>query len=156
MKKIYVADFTLKKLSEERKNSFLFREKTAIAFGIENFGADAVELDEIKKVKEDTIVYRTIATSLKNAKICIPAGITEDSINTAWECIKDAKNPCLQITLPVSTVQMEYHYHIKGEKMLSILSTAISIARSKCSDVEFILTFLSKPVSQQSTQVLLL
>jgi len=138
MKKIYVADFTLKKLSEERKNSFLFREKTAIASGIENFGADAVELDEIKKVKEDTIVYRTIATSLKNAKICIPAGITEESINTAWECIKDAQFPCLQIILPVSTVQMEYLYHMKDEKMLTTLSAAVSHAKSKCENVEFV------------------
>lgn len=138
MKNIYVADFTLKKLSEERNNSFLFREKTAIASGIENFGADAIELDEIKKPKEDSIVYRTIATSLKNAKICIPAGITEDSISTAWECIKDAKNPSLQIVLPVSTVQMEYLYHMKDEKMLAVLSSAVTLAKEKCNDVEFV------------------
>jgi len=138
MKKIYVADFTLRKLSEERQNSFLFREKTAIASGIENFGADAIELDEIKKVKEDTIVYRTIATSLTNSKICIPVGTTAEALENAWNCIKDAAHPCLQVILPVSTVQMEYLYHMKDEKMLSVLSSLVTAAREKCEDVEFI------------------
>jgi 2-isopropylmalate synthase len=138
MKKIYVADFTLRKLSEERQNSFLFREKTAIASGIENFGADAIELDEIKKTKEDTIVYRTIASSLRNAKICIPVGTTKETLEAAWNCIKDAVSPSLQVVLPVSTVQMEYLYHIKEEKMLSLLSSLVSDAKEKCEDVEFI------------------
>ncbi len=138
MKKIYVADFTLRKLSEERKSSFLFREKTAIAAGIENFGADAIELDEIKKPKEDSIVYRTIATSLKNSKICLPTGVTVEALNMAWECIKDAVKPCLQVILPVSTVQMEYLYHMKEEKMLACLTTLVTEAKAKCEDVEFI------------------
>ena len=138
MKKIYVSDYTLRKLSEERKSSFLFREKTAIAAGIENFGADAIELDEVKKEKEDTIVYRTISASLKSSKICIPVGTSEKSVNTAWECVKDAIHPCLQVMLPVSTVQMEYLYHLKEEKMLSKLAEITSLAKSKCEDVEFV------------------
>ena len=138
MKKIYVADYTLRKLSEERQNTFLFREKTAIASGIENFGADAIEVDEIKKTKEDTIVYRTIATSLTNAKICIPVGVTLESLETAWSCIKDACHPCLQVVLPVSTVQMEYIHHIKDEKMLALIKSLVTAAREKCDDVEFV------------------
>ncbi len=138
MKNIYVSDFTLKKLSEERQNSLLFREKTAIAAGIENFGADAIELDEIKKPKEDSIVYRTIAASLKSCKICIPVGTSEKSLEDAWDCIKDAVSPSLQIVLPVSTVQMEYLYHMKEEKMLTTLASLTAKAKEKCDDVEFV------------------
>lgn len=138
MKNIYVADYTLRKLSEERQNSFLFREKTAIASGIENFGADAIEVDEIKKIKEDTIVYRTIAATLTNAKICIPVGTTLETLEAAWNCVKDARYPCLQVILPVSTVQMEYLYHLKDEKMLGLIRTLVTSACDKCNDVEFV------------------
>ncbi len=138
MKKIYVADFTLRKLSEQRDSSLLFREKTAIAACVENFGADALELDEIKRPKEDNIVYRTIASNLKSCKICVPVGTSVESLEFAWECIKDAVSPCLQIVLPVSTVQMEYLYHMKEEKMFACLTALVEKAKEKCQDVEFV------------------
>lgn len=137
MRKIYVSDFTLRKLADERNNALLFREKTALAEGIEKFGADAIELAQIKKPKEDTIIYRTIS-SLVSCKICVPVGTTDDSVDVAWECIKDAKKPCLQVVLPVSTVQMEYLYHIKEEKMLALISKLVSLAKAKCDDIEFV------------------
>ena len=45
MKKIHVADITLKKLSEDREVSLLFREKTAIAACADSIGADAYTSD---------------------------------------------------------------------------------------------------------------
>lgn len=137
MKKIFVSDYTLRKLSDERNNALLFREKTALASGIEKFGADAIELAQVKKPKEDTIIYRTIS-STSSCKICIPVGTTSDSVEIAWECVKDAAKPCLQVILPVSTVQMEYLYHMKEEKMLSLISNLVSLSKEKCDDVEFV------------------
>ncbi len=138
MKKIYVADYSLKKFSEDRKVSLLFREKTAIAECIEAFGADAVELDEIKKLKEDTIIYRTIASKVKNCAVCIPVGFSADDVCAAYECIKDAAKPCLQVALPVSTVQMEYMYHVKEAKMLTKIEELCKAAKEKCENVEFV------------------
>ena len=138
MRKIYVADYSLKKLNEDRKVALLFREKTAIAERIEAFGADAVELDEIKNVKEDTIIYRTIASKLKSAALCIPVGYTAEGIEAAFECVKDASRPCLQVALPVSTVQMEYTYHVKEAKMLSKIEELVAASKAKCENVEFV------------------
>ena len=118
MKKINVADITLKKLSEERDISLLFREKTAIAACADSLGADVVELAPVKNLREDTIIYKTIANNIVNARLAIPAGFSKEEIDSAWDCVKDAKNPRLQIEVPVSTVQMEYTYHIKADKML--------------------------------------
>ena len=42
MKKIKIVDVTLKKLSEEREVSLLFREKSAIANNAELQGANAI------------------------------------------------------------------------------------------------------------------
>lgn len=136
MKKITVTDITLKKLSSNREIALLFREKTAIAACADSIGVDSLELAPIKNLREDTIIYKTIAKTVKNASLTIPVGYDVDEVERAWECVKDATHPRLQIELPVSTVQMEYTYHVKAEKMLEKIINLIKTAKSFCSDVE--------------------
>lgn len=137
MKKINVSDITLKKLSEERKINLLFREKSAIASCADSIGVDVVELPSVKSVREDTIIYKTIAQNVKNAVLAIPVGFNVDEVAIAWECVKDAKSPRLQIELPVSTIQMEYTYHVKQAKMLERIAELVKAAKALCGDVEF-------------------
>ncbi|MBE6773176.1 MAG: hypothetical protein E7544_03020 [Ruminococcaceae bacterium] len=137
MKKISVADITLKKLSEDRAVSLLFREKAAIANCADSIGADIIELPAVKSVREDTIIYKTIAKNVKKAALAIPVGFAAEDVATAWECIRDAKNPCLQVELPVSTLQMEYTYHLKQEKMLGKIIELVKAAKELCDNVEF-------------------
>lgn len=138
MKKINITDITLKKLSEEREISLLFREKSAIASCADLLGTDAVELPMVKNLREDTIIYKTIAQNVQKATLSIPVGFNKEDIASAWECVKDAKNPRLQIELPVSTIQMEYTYHIKQDKMLSKIGELIKEAKTFCDDIEFV------------------
>ncbi len=137
MKKISIADITLKKLAQDRETALLFREKTAVAACADSIGADAIELAPVKAKREDTIIYKTIAQNVKNATVTVPVGFNTDDVETAWECVKEAKKPRLQIELPVSTVQMEYTYHIKAEKMLAKIGELVKAAKEKCNDVEF-------------------
>jgi len=137
MKKINITDITLKKLSEDREVSLLFREKSAIANCADIIGVDAIELPAIKSLREDTIIYKTIAQNTQNATIAIPVGFKKEDVAFAWECVKDAKKPRLQIELPVSTIQMEYTYHLKQAKMLEKIGELIAEAKSVCNDVEF-------------------
>ncbi|MBR5785810.1 MAG: hypothetical protein IKY41_03835 [Clostridia bacterium] len=137
MKKINVNDITLKKLSEAREVSLLFREKSAIANCADAIGVDAIELPPVKSVREDTIIYKTIAQNVQKAVLAIPVGFICENITTAWECIKGAKKPRLQVELPVSTIQMEYTYHVKQSKMLEKITELIEAAKAVCGDVEF-------------------
>ena len=137
MKKINVTDITLKKLSQNREVSLLFREKTAVAACADSLGADAVELAAVKNLREDTIIYKTIAQNVKKSVVAIPVGFSVQEADVAWECIKDAIHPRLQVELPVSTVQMEYTYHIKADKMLEKITELVSHAKTLCNDVEF-------------------
>lgn len=137
MKRISIADITLKKLSEDRAVSLLFREKAAIANCADAIGSDAIELPAVKSVREDSIIYKTIAKNVQNAVLAIPVGFSTEDVTAAWECIKDAKNPRLQIELPVSTIQMEYTYHIKQSKMLEKIIELTKAAKALCDDVEF-------------------
>jgi len=137
MKKIITSDITLKNLSQDREAALLFREKTAIAVCADSIGADAVELAPIKNLREDTIIYRTIAQNVRTAAVAIPVGFTAEGVADAWECVKDAVHPRLQVELPVSTVQMEYTYHIKSDKMIARIAELTKAARALCEDVEF-------------------
>lgn len=136
MRKITVTDFTLKAtiMSDGRQPSF--RDKTNIAKCLESMGVDAVELPAVKNPKEDTVVNRTIAELLKTATAKIPVGMTEESVDEAWNCVSKAQNPCLRVTVPVSTVQMEYLYHIKSSKMLETVEMLTRYAKSKCDNIE--------------------
>ena len=137
MKKIEIVDVTLKKLSEEREVSLLFREKLAITVNAMQIGANVIELPAVKNYREDAIIYKSIAQNVQNAILSIPVGFSKESVASAWECVKHAKNPRLQIELPVSTIQMEYNYHVKQEKMLEKIVELIKEAKSYCNDVEF-------------------
>lgn len=137
MKKINIADITLKKLSADRAVNLLFREKSAIANCADALGVDAIELPAVKSLREDTIIYKTIAQNVQKATLAIPVGFSLEEVDTAWSCIKDAKNPRLQIELPVSTIQMEYTYHVKQAKMLEQIGALTKAAKVLCQDVEF-------------------
>ncbi len=137
MKKIKITDITLKKLAQDREVSLLFREKTAIASCADSLGVDAVELAPIKNLREDTIIYKTISQNVKKSTVAIPVGFSEEDVVNAWECVREAVKPRLQIELPVSTVQMEYIYHVKADKMLSKIAALTKKAKELCGDVEF-------------------
>ena len=137
MKKINISDITLKKLSENRSVSLLFREKSAIASCADKLGSDAIELPAVKNVREDSIIYKTIAKNIRGAALAIPVGFSKSELAVAWDCVKDAKSPRLQIELPVSTIQMEYTYHVKSQKMLEAVGELIEAAKELCEDVEF-------------------
>lgn len=137
MKKVNIADITLKKLSEDRAVSLLFREKSAIANCADLLGVDAIELPPVKSLREDTIIYKTIAQNVQNAVLAIPVGFSSDEVAAAWECVKEAKKPRLQIELPVSTIQMEYMYHIKQAKMIEKIAELTKAAKDVCENIEF-------------------
>lgn len=138
MKKINVTDITLKKLSQNREISLLFREKTAVAACADSLGVNAIELAPVKSVREDTIIYKTISQNITNSTLAVPVGFSAEDVHIAWECIKDAKKPRLQIEVPTSTVQMEYIHHMKADKMLVKIAELTAEAKKLCDDVEFV------------------
>ena len=137
MRRITVSDYTLRKLADNGANKLLFREKLAIAVGIDRYGADVIELPGVRNSKEDGIIFRTISQSVKNACVAIPAGISREEAELAASCLKGARHPRLIVSLPVSTVQMEYLYHMKAPVMLEKIKELVRTARELCENVEF-------------------
>ncbi len=137
MKRIYVSDITLKAISEQ-DFSLMFREKLSIAEKLDMLNIDAIELPTLSSDKECEIIYRTIAESLKNTTVKVSVGTTDAEFNLALNCVKNAKNSCLQVILPISTVQMEYFYHLKAPAMLEKIAELVKKASCVCKNVEFV------------------
>ena len=137
MRKITVSDVTIKAFSSENI-SLTFREKLSIAEKLDVVNLDAIELPALKNLKEDEVIFQTIAKTVKNAVVKIPVGATKESLDSAYSCIKDAVKPCLQISLPTSTTQMEYFYHLKAPAMLEKMAELISLAKEKVENVEVV------------------
>ncbi|MBR6322275.1 MAG: hypothetical protein IKR59_05360 [Lachnospiraceae bacterium] len=137
MKKIIISDYTLKELTKNLGNPLLFREKKTIAECIDTIGADILELPAVVKPAEDRVICRTISQSASNAAVAIPVGFAKESVAEAWACVEDAKHPILLVELPVSTVQMEYIYHLKSDKMLAQAEALVKEAKKYCHDVAF-------------------
>lgn len=143
MKTIFVSDSTLRQ-AEQQGKALSFREKTAIAARLDALGVNAVELPPLRRAKEDAIIVRTIAGAVKNAAVCLPAGMSEAEIDAAFACIKDAAQPCLQIVIPSSTVQMEYLYHKKAPAMQQQAGELCAAAAKTGAKVELIATDASR------------
>lgn len=137
MKKICISDVTLKAV-DEQSFSLTFREKLAIAEKLDGLMIDFIELPALTNSKETEIIYRTISSSLKNAVVKIPVGDSEQSLDFAVNCVKNAKEVCLQVIMPISTALMEYFYHLKAPMMQEKIANLVSLARAKCDMVEFV------------------
>ena len=136
MRKLYVSDITLRVLDETLETALSFRERLTIASRLEKSGVNTIELPALTGSKENAVIFRTIAEAVE-CGIAVPVGFSEESVAAAWNTVHSAAHPILQVILPVSTVQMEYLYHLKAPKMLAKIAQLCKAASAVCADVEF-------------------
>lgn len=138
MRKVIISDVTVKMSKRNGEDSLTFREKLELAKLLDRLGVSYIETGVIENRKTDGLLIKSLSSAIKDASLTVPVPVgEEDGIEYTWSCLSEAKSPRLQVALPVSTVQMEYFYHKKPEKMLSLISETVSKCRSLCPDVEF-------------------
>lgn len=137
MKKITITDVTLRESAANQENQLSFKEKIEIAKLLDNLSVNTIELYPIENLKADTLLFKTIATLLKNSSLACPVGMSCEEIDNAWNAISGAKEPKLIVSLPVSTVQMEYICGKKPDKVVAFIKELVSYASEKCPNVEF-------------------
>ena len=137
MRRIAVIDRTLPELEKDLANTLLFREKAAFVSTIESFGADRLELPPIRNKKEDTVICKTLAASLKRCAVSMAVDPKTGDADEAWEVVKGHPHPVLTVELPVSTVGMEYQLHLKEDALIARISQSVGAAAALCKEVEF-------------------
>ena len=134
--KIRICDCTL---CQGRKSPEMsFREKIELCRMLDRLGIDLIELTEIRQAKIDGLLIKSISQAVRNAKLAVPVTFSDENIRMAWDALKDARNPRLQVAAPVSSVQMEYIFHMKPDRLADCISETIRKCRAYTEDVEFI------------------
>ncbi|MBQ7541315.1 MAG: hypothetical protein IJT44_03375 [Clostridia bacterium] len=133
MKQILLCDRTLCR----QNGAFSFKEKIEIARLLENLSVDAVELPVIENVRTDVLLVKTVSSFVKKSVLSVDAGGTAEGIDNAAAALMSAAHGRIRISLPVSTVGMEYGYHKKAPKMLALAESLVAKAKEACADVEF-------------------
>ena len=129
MRTIYISDVTLREAGKDRTGTLSFKERVEIARSLDRLQVDAIELPPIGDAKSDTLSNKTIASVVTSACVSAAAGVTEESVDAAWESIRGARKPALHIMLPASAVQMEYLCHKKAPAMLELVKALVERAR---------------------------
>lgn len=137
MKKIIISDVTMKQNAIKGDFSLSFREKIELAKMLDKLGADVIELGTPQNLKTDGLLIKSIALAVEKAGISVTVPETREDIAFIWECLKGAKSPRLQVSLPVSTVQMEYRFHKKADGMLKLIEELIAECKKYTDNVEF-------------------
>ncbi len=129
MKKISIADATLVGLAEQLS----FKEKIEIARQLDRLQPDVIELPAVKNVTADTLFIRTVSAFIKNSTVSVCAGLDVDEVTAALGAVSSAKKSIIRITVPVSSVKMEYVSHMKPNKMLEKAQEVFAfVAKQDC------------------------
>ena len=138
MKTIQISDLTLR-LNAARENDVSgFREKVESIKELDRLCVDVIETTCRAAQKSDALLLRTAAPLLKHSILSVACDeLTEESIDAAWNAVKTAARPRLLLSVPTSSVQMEYLCSCKPKVLLQKIPTLVAHAVSLCSDVEF-------------------
>ncbi len=136
MEQIRISDVTMKQTGKDF--SLSFKEKIEIPKLLDKLGVSVIELEPIAHAKIDALRIKSVASTVKHSVVAVPVALTAQSIDATWNALKEAKRPRLQVCASVSTVQMEYLYNKKPDKMLLAIEEAIAGCCAKTQDVEFV------------------
>ncbi|MBQ4547320.1 MAG: hypothetical protein IJA17_09225 [Oscillospiraceae bacterium] len=138
MRNIRISDVTMKQSGKSTGFSLSFREKIELAKLLDRLEVSVIELHPIENLKIDSLLIKSIAGAVKNAVIAVPVSLEDDGAEKVWNALKEAKCPRLQVSVPISPVQMEYLSHKKPEAMLEAIKKFVSACKALCDDVEFV------------------
>ena len=136
MRNIRISDITL--CIPENKTGFTFREKIEAARLLDRLAVSVIELGEMTGGTADTLLIKSVASSVQQAAVAVCPGFDPDTIAAVWEALREAAHPRLQVRGAVSSARMEYVYHKKANGMLEEVPQAVSACKALCPDVEFI------------------
>ena len=139
MRNIRISDIMMKVSPEAGGFPLSFREKIELAKLLDKLGVDVIEVSRIANRRIDTLLVKSLASAIHSGVLALPLNTQDaDAAEAAWNAVKEAAHPRLQVSLPVSTVQMEYLCHKKPAQIIDMIRTlTVQCAAYGC-EVEFV------------------
>ena len=134
--RIRICDITL--CQGEKSPELSFRETIELCRMLDKLDVDCIALKGIRQKKIDSLLIKSVCQAVRNAKIAVPVSVREDDAEIVRDALKDATEPRLQVIAPVSSVQMEYLYHMKPDLLLERVTQTLKKCAEITKDVEFV------------------
>ena len=137
MRKITIADISLRESEQDSMPKLSFKEKLETAKLLEKLQVDVIETGPPGDTPAGLAFIRTLASTLEGCTLSVPVELDKAVADRACDALMRAKKPRLNVIFPTSTVQMEYERHIKAEAALPLLSEMVAYCSGLCPDIEF-------------------
>ena len=137
MKTIQISDLTLRLNETQKSPVSSFREKVEILKEMDRLCVDVIETTCRKEQKADALLLHTAAPLLRHSALSCACELSTEGIDAAWDAIKAAAKPRLLLSVPTSSVQMEYLCGCKPKVLLEKIPALVAHAAALSPEVEF-------------------
>jgi 2-isopropylmalate synthase len=134
---ITIFDTTLRDGEQSPGCSMNVPEKLRLAHQLDRLGADVIEAGFPIASDGDFTAVQQISAAIRRPIICGLARAVAQDIERAWEALKGASRPRIHVFLATSDIHLEYKLKMSREKCLQQAREMVSLAKSRCQDVEF-------------------
>jgi 2-isopropylmalate synthase len=137
MRRIAILDTTLRDGEQAPGFSMNFDEKLEVARQLARLGVDAIEAGYPVTSPGDFESVREIARVVRGPAIASFARAVEKEIDAAWEAVRPAERPRINVVLSTSPIHMEHRLHMGPDQVVELARASVSRARALCPEVEF-------------------
>ena len=134
---VIIFDTTLRDGEQALSASLTVKEKLQIAYALERLGVDIIEAGFPVSSPGDFESVQTIATHIKQSRICALARAVEKDIDVAAESLKAAEAFRIHTFISTSTVHVQDKLRRSYDDVIQMGIAAVKRARKYTDDVEF-------------------
>ena len=137
MDRVIVFDTTLRDGEQAAGGALNIREKLEIAKQLEKLGADVIEAGFPFSSPGDFEAVSLIAREVRTPVVCALARAHPDDIDSAWEAVKQARQPRIHVFLSASDIHLMYQLKKSREQILQTARDMVARAKQYTGDIEF-------------------
>jgi 2-isopropylmalate synthase len=139
LKTVLFNDITLRDGEQAAGVNFYPEEKLKIARQLVKMNLPIIEAGFPAASKSDFEGVRLVASELGIAGrvICAMARADKKDIEIAWEAVKYAESPRIQVVMSTSDIHLEYQLKLSRTKAYYLVKDMVAYAKNLCNDVEF-------------------
>ncbi|WP_237464463.1 2-isopropylmalate synthase [Vibrio stylophorae] len=134
---VILFDTTLRDGEQALSASLTVKEKLQIALALERLGMDVIEAGFPVSSPGDFESVRTIAQTLKSARVCALSRAVDKDIDAAYEALKVAEAFRIHTFISTSTIHVEDKLKRSYDQVVEMAVAAVKRARRYTDDVEF-------------------
>jgi len=136
-KRVFIFDTTLRDGEQSPGASLRSHEKLQIAHQLAKLNVDIIEAGFPFSSQGDFDSVKRIAAEVEGPIIAGLARTTPQDIEATWDAVKVAKRPRIHTFIATSDIHIQAKFKKTRDEILVIARDMVTLAASKCKDIEF-------------------